>query len=155
MTDFELVLQDRKGDILRFSVPQGSFILGRGSGADMRILEPCVSRQHAMIDNEDGVIQIRDLGSKNGTYVNGEPVMKKELAADDLIALGTQSLRLREKPAPAEEAEGISEATPVSQPRMFVSPPLELISRLEEAALFSIDDLLGARDGPKANAIRQ
>ena len=155
MTDFELVLQDRKGDILRFSIPQGSFILGRGSGADMRILEPSVSRQHAMIDNEDGVIQIRDLGSKNGTYVNGEPVMKKELAADDLIALGTQSLRLREKPVQAEEAEGIGEATPVSQPRMFVSPPLELISRLEEAALFSIDDLLGERDGPKANAIRQ
>ncbi|MBN2207852.1 MAG: FHA domain-containing protein [Candidatus Coatesbacteria bacterium] len=155
MTEFELVFQNRKGDVLRFNVPQGSFILGRGSGADMRILEPSVSRQHAMIDNEGGVIQIRDLGSKNGTYVNGEPVMKKELAADDRIALGTQSLRLREKPAQAEEAQGSSEVTPVSQRRMFVSPPLELISRLEEAALFSIDDLLGERDGPKASAIRQ
>jgi len=154
MTDFELVLQNRKGDILRFDVPKASFILGRGSGVDMRIADPSVSRQHAMISDEGGVLQIRDLGSKNGTYVNGEPVMKKELAADDLITLGTQSLRLRKKTSAPEEVEDDG-VTPVSQARMFVSSPQELISQIEEANLFSIDDLLGAKDGPKADAIRQ
>ncbi len=155
MTDFEIVLQNRKGDILRFDVQKGSFILGRGGGVDMRILDPSVSRQHAMISNEDGVLQIRDLGSRNGTYVNGEPVMKKELAADDLITLGTQSLRLNKKPPPPEEVEENGAATPVSQARVFVSSPQELISQIEGANLFSIDDLLGAKDGPKADAIRQ
>ena len=99
MTDFELVLQDSKGDILRFDISTGSFILGRGSGVDVRIQAPSVSRQHAMISNEGDVLQIRDLGSKNGTYVNGEPIMKRELAPNDLITVGTQSLRLIEKPA--------------------------------------------------------
>ncbi|MBN1592368.1 MAG: FHA domain-containing protein [Candidatus Coatesbacteria bacterium] len=153
MTEYELVLQDCKDDILRFDLTEGSFILGRGSGVDIRIQEPSVSRQHAMISNEGGVILIRDLGSRNGTYVNGEPVMKKELTAEDLVTLGTQSLRLLKKADQAlEESENV---TPMLSSQVYAVPPQKLISQLEAADLFSIDDLLGGKNDPKVEAIKE
>jgi len=153
--DFELVLEDPKGDIIRYSLPNGSFVLGRGSNVDMRIRHPTVSRQHAMINNEAGTIEIRDLGSRNGTFVNGEPVIERRLAADDVISLGAQPLRLRKKRSPERGGglDGVS--SPLSAMDMFVRTPQELMKQFGGENLFPIEELLGSRQGPKAEAIRQ
>ncbi|HUT02457.1 MAG TPA: FHA domain-containing protein [bacterium] len=155
MADFELVLEDQKGDIVRYDVLNGSFVLGRGSNVDMRIRHPSVSRQHAMINNEAGTIEIRDLGSRNGTFVNGEPVMEKRLAADDLISLGAQPVRLREKQALKRDGGQDGASSPLSGMRMFVRTPQELMSQFGSENLFPIEELLGSRQGPKVEAIRQ
>lgn len=49
-------------------------VIGRHSGSDLRLGEACVSRRHCVLSLAGGAIVIEDLGSLNGTRVNGEPV---------------------------------------------------------------------------------
>jgi len=51
-----------------------------------------VSRRHAELRREDGQVLISDLGSTNGTLVNGQPVTAARLADGDRITLGRTTL---------------------------------------------------------------
>lgn len=63
-------------------------VLGRARDADFRVNDPNVSRRHAMLFWESGRIFVRDLGSTNGTLVNGRPASSGPLASGDVITLG-------------------------------------------------------------------
>ena len=52
--------------------PGKQIVIGRSSDLDMVLVEDMVSRKHAKITCSDGKILIEDLGSTNGTFVNGE-----------------------------------------------------------------------------------
>jgi two-component system, cell cycle response regulator len=66
-------------------------ILGRGKGCQIRIDEPVISREHARIRRvADGYV-LDDLGSRNGTFVNGAPVTSHELAEGDRVSFGSQT----------------------------------------------------------------
>src|SRR5262245_9341012 len=62
--------------------------MGRAAGADIVVPEPTVSRRHARIAFEDGMYVLHDLGSRNGTFVNGQPVRAVVLDDRDVIRLG-------------------------------------------------------------------
>lgn len=64
--------------------------LGRDPGASMRLLDPAVSRMHASITpaHDDCACQVEDLGSSNGTFVNGHRVERVTLHNGDLVQLG-------------------------------------------------------------------
>jgi hypothetical protein len=69
-------------------------VIGRSSELDMCLVEDMVSRKHAMIATTNGAITIQDLGSTNGTFVNGERVKTAVLKEGDRILIGTSILRL-------------------------------------------------------------
>ncbi len=58
----------------RWILDQDQTTIGRSSDCDIVLPKRQVSRHHARIDRDDGGYLLRDLGSKNGTYVNGEEV---------------------------------------------------------------------------------
>lgn len=62
--------------------------LGRTAKADVLIDDRWVSREHCEIDRQDDALVIRDLGSKHGTFVNGQTVTNAELHAGDELSLG-------------------------------------------------------------------
>jgi hypothetical protein len=68
--------------------------VGRGDEADVQLLDPAVSRRHAVIAPDDGHATVRDLGSTNGTYVNGKRVATAKLMPGDVVTLGKTNLRL-------------------------------------------------------------
>lgn len=73
----------------------GTTSLGRE--ADIQVVDSKVSRRHAQIVSQDGRLVIEDLGSTNGTKVNGQPVAageKRQLASGDRISFGGVELRL-------------------------------------------------------------
>lgn len=76
-----------------FSIPAGESTLGRSHDADIRIEANDVSRQHLRIERHGIRVQITDLGSTNGTRVNGEPTRQATLRNGDEIIVGTQALR--------------------------------------------------------------
>ncbi len=59
-------------------------VLGRALECDLAVVTPHVSRQHARLDVEDGRLYIEDLGSSNGTMVNGKRTSgRQQLRHDD------------------------------------------------------------------------
>jgi DNA-binding NtrC family response regulator len=67
-------------------------VVGRVPEADISIPEPTLSRQHARIERMGDDVWIEDLGSSNGTLVNGEPIDRKRLLPGDDIGLGNVAL---------------------------------------------------------------
>src|SRR6187431_3444896 len=119
-------------------------VIGRSSDLDMVLVEEMVSRRHARILLEDAVISIEDLGSTNGTFVNGEKIQKGVLKEGDRILIGTSILKV----VPASEGasrEGLAEVAarrsrsqraPEEAPRMSGS--------LEEIPLPDLLQLFGS-----------
>jgi DNA-binding NtrC family response regulator len=97
----------------------GELIIGRGDDAGLRLSDRAVSRRHARIGFADGGPEVEDLGSHNGTLLNGERFQgTRSMASGDVIAIGLATLVVHHEPAsPRRRA-------PVSLP--------QLITRLEE-----------------------
>jgi pSer/pThr/pTyr-binding forkhead associated (FHA) protein len=74
--------------------PNREIIIGRSSDLDMVLVEDMVSRKHAKITTDDQVVTIQDLGSTNGTFVNGEKVRKADLKDGDRILIGTSIIKI-------------------------------------------------------------
>jgi pSer/pThr/pTyr-binding forkhead associated (FHA) protein len=71
-----------KGQIIPLS---GLMEVGRALECDISILEPSLSRKHAEFEVRNGDLMLTDLGSSNGTYVNGEKVQEIQLSDKDVI----------------------------------------------------------------------
>jgi pSer/pThr/pTyr-binding forkhead associated (FHA) protein len=68
-------------------------IVGRKEDCDVRVDHKSVSKQHCVIVKTDGLLLLRDLGSTNGTRVNGQRVRRAALLPNDQVAFA--SLRFR------------------------------------------------------------
>ena len=93
-----LVIRVTRGprEITGVSVPlTGPVIIGRSPDADLVIADDFVSGTHARITPTEGGPVIEDLGSTNGTLVNGQPATRRlPLAAGDVIDLGGNRLEV-------------------------------------------------------------
>jgi pSer/pThr/pTyr-binding forkhead associated (FHA) protein len=74
--------------------PHREIVIGRSSELDMVLVEDMVSRKHAKIVTDDRTVTIHDLGSTNGTFVNGEKVRVSEIKDGDRILIGTSIIKL-------------------------------------------------------------
>ena len=63
-------------------------VIGRGRSADMVIAEATISRAHAAVGFDERGFYVQDLGSTNGTLVNGARIERHELGAGDEIQIG-------------------------------------------------------------------
>jgi hypothetical protein len=75
------------------ALPNQMVTLGRAPDNDVVVADPATSGRHGRIEVRAGSFWISDLGSTNGTLVNGEPVIEKQLADGDLIAIGQNTIR--------------------------------------------------------------
>jgi hypothetical protein len=73
----------------------GSTVIGRGEAAQVRIADVGISRQHARVDFDGSRVVITDLGSTNGTAVNGSRVNAAALQPGDVVQIGTTTLTFR------------------------------------------------------------
>lgn len=74
--------------------PDKEVVIGRSSDLDMVLVEDMVSRKHAKISLSQGKVTLEDLGSTNGTFVNGEKIKQARLKQGDRILIGTSILKL-------------------------------------------------------------
>jgi pSer/pThr/pTyr-binding forkhead associated (FHA) protein len=85
--------------------PNREIIIGRSSDLDMVLVEDMVSRKHAKITTDEHSVSIQDLGSTNGTFVNGEKIRAVRLKEGDRILVGTSIIKLvtanNEAPVPS------------------------------------------------------
>lgn len=91
---------------LEVSVDRNRWIIGRGRCADLMIADPTISRAHAAIGYAEGRFFVEDLGSTNGTQVNGSSSSHAELRDGDRIQMGKLWLRFRQ---PSSSTSGLDE----------------------------------------------
>ena len=68
--------------------------IGRSEDSDIFLVDPSVSRNHAIVEFVGDAPVVRDLESTNGTFVNGERVTTRRLLSGDVIMFGNTQLRL-------------------------------------------------------------
>jgi pSer/pThr/pTyr-binding forkhead associated (FHA) protein len=82
-----------RGHAIQF--PEGEFVFGRGPECHIRPNSELVSRQHCLLRVSETGVQVRDLGSSNGTLVNGTRVVEERALQDgDVLQLGPLVLQL-------------------------------------------------------------
>lgn len=68
-------------------------VIGRSSRCDLMLLDPEVSRRHARLDSQDGMVYVSDAGSSNGTFLNGRRIEgAAEVRRGDTIDVGSTRL---------------------------------------------------------------
>jgi pSer/pThr/pTyr-binding forkhead associated (FHA) protein len=95
------------------------FLIGREEDCHLRPESEFISRHHCAFLLDDYTLRVRDLGSKNGTFVNGCRIGAGEtiLLHDDVVAIGEMSFRIELGQPPEKEAEApLPEARGTSLP---------------------------------------
>ena len=80
---------------LEVPVDRDWMVIGRGRGADVVLAERTISRAHAAIGFDEDTYFVQDLGSTNGTLVNGTREEKRALTDGDEIQMGKLILRIK------------------------------------------------------------
>ncbi len=100
-----------------FDLPAGStLVVGRALTSDIPVFDPTISRRHAELVATDDGVDVKDLGSSNGTYVNGARIDAARLTSGDVVSFGKVPFRVMQltpslehvvpPPAPATPPRG-------------------------------------------------
>ena len=101
-----------------FPLPNNKeIVVGRSSELDMVLVEDMVSRRHAKLTVTGDQIFIQDLGSTNGTFVNGEKIKRARLQEGDRILIGTSIIKLVATDTPAAPGDAKAKLEDVASGR--------------------------------------
>lgn len=95
--DVNLVLLTPDGKKKDFHLPSSVTVIGRRQDCDLCIPLMNVSRRHCEINQDEGKLRLRDLGSRNGTFINGTKIQESELNDGDQILIGPLEFKIHVK----------------------------------------------------------
>jgi pSer/pThr/pTyr-binding forkhead associated (FHA) protein len=98
-------------------------LLGRDEDCDIRLEPKSISKLHCVIAKTDGLLLIRDLGSTNGTRVNGQRVRRAALLPNDTLSVA--NLKYRVMFGPEAEPEAIPHVKESKKPEKPPAAPLQ------------------------------
>ncbi|HEX5438083.1 MAG TPA: adenylate/guanylate cyclase domain-containing protein [Gemmatimonadaceae bacterium] len=131
---YQLISADRQQ---RFELRTGcSLVVGRSASSDIPLLDPAISRRHARLDCDDAALQVHDLGSSNGTFVNGERVESARVESGDTLAFGHLAFQVHavEAPAPSPNDAGAIDSHRTPEVTIVRQRPIKPISRAPRAS---------------------
>src|SRR5208282_1647798 len=100
--------------------------LGRHPNNSIQLLDKIVSKEHCILEQREGIFILRDLGSLNGTYINGERVRGEQaLKHGDEIALGSTRARYDDGSGPMNFAPPAISPGAIQQP---LAPSLPMVT---------------------------
>jgi hypothetical protein len=95
MGQYALLFISGKYKTAEFPLPDsGELLIGRSADLDLVLSEEMVSRKHAKMRIQGGSMVLTDLGSTNGSYVNGEKIRRHDVKMGDRLLLGTSIIRV-------------------------------------------------------------
>jgi pSer/pThr/pTyr-binding forkhead associated (FHA) protein len=100
LQDFVLVFDSLKGGPMAFDIKEGSTVIGRDASCTIAVDDGSMSRRHAELDLKGGTLTLRDLGSKNHTYINDQKISQEvEVKEGMKLTFGLVKARLIRKPS--------------------------------------------------------
>src|SRR5262245_42715966 len=88
-------------------------VVGRAPASDIPVIDPTISRRHAEVQYDGVAVHVRDLGSSNGTFVNGTRIDAATVSTGDLVTFGKVAFRLQQITPPV--------STPAASPPLNVA----------------------------------
>ena len=98
-----LVMFRSDGERRSFSLPRTITVIGRREDCDLRIPLSDVSRKHCRFIADGDVLRLEDLGSSNGTFVNGKRIQEAEINAGDTVHVGPVAFVVQINGVPSDE----------------------------------------------------
>jgi sigma-B regulation protein RsbU (phosphoserine phosphatase) len=136
----ELVITTALGRSRTHQLGDQPVVLGRDPGCDIPLDDLGASRRHATVGPEDGGYVIKDLGSKNGTFVNDQPVPSARLRHGDAILIGSATVMFKDGGDDAQPSSVVvADEKPATQPTTYAGPLRE--SELSQRRLEILYDL--------------
>ncbi len=86
--EVNLILFKKDGSTRTFHLPSTVTVIGRRKDCDLCVPLMSVSRRHCELNLDQGRLTIRDLGSKNGTFLNGVKVSESPVKPGDVLKIG-------------------------------------------------------------------
>ena len=111
--DVKLILFKKNGSQKAIPLPSKVTIIGRRQDCDLRIPLMPVSRRHCQLILNNETLKIRDLGSRNGTFLNGKRIEEATAQAGDKIMIGPLTFAIQINGQPKEF---VSPAQPAQKP---------------------------------------
>ncbi len=145
--DVKLVMFKRDGQRKDFAITREVTTIGRGDDCVFRIPLMSISRQHCKLVKSDDELQIHDLGSSNGTYINSHRVNETVLKAGDRITLGSETFTVQIDGKPEHIAPTRTKATKVAK-----SKSEDIFELDTEAGEFEETDPIAALEALAADA---
>ena len=93
--DVNLVLLKKDGSTKDFPMPNSVMVIGRRECCDLCIPLMVVSKRHCQVSIEQDNLNIRDIGSSNGTFINGRRIEESALNPGDHIQIGPVSFAVQ------------------------------------------------------------
>jgi pSer/pThr/pTyr-binding forkhead associated (FHA) protein len=84
----KLLCQDSLASPREIVLDQFPSEMGRGGDVAVQIDDRWLSRRHCRLDLRDGLLFVRDLGSRHGTFVNGQSITESKLLPGDELCIG-------------------------------------------------------------------
>jgi DNA-binding NtrC family response regulator len=103
------------GAVVDVSIPPIGVVVGADAAADVRLEDPAVSRRHFTIVPREGGFEVTDLGSKNGTFLDGVAITRAIVPSGAVLRVGSTLLQV----LPEESRETISPSGSRSFGRML------------------------------------
>ena len=122
--EVNLVLFKNNGEHKSFSLPDNVTVIGRRHDCDLRIPLLSVSRRHCQLVSNEDTLKVRDLGSRNGTFINRKRTEETIVRPGDYLKIGPLTFLLQINGKPEE----------ISPPASAVKKPAEQAEPLLEAA---------------------
>ncbi len=91
--------------------PGRTIVVGRAVTSDIPIYDPTISRRHAELILTDSGIKVKDVGSSNGTFLNGARVTEAVAAENDVITFGKVAFRVKGVSAPVQRPQVVPDFT--------------------------------------------
>jgi len=121
LMDVKLVLFKKNGSQKSFALPSNITVVGRRNDCDLCIPLEDVSRRHCQFDRNNEVLKIRDLGSHNGTFLNGKQINgETPVKPGDYLRVGplTFQLQIDGQPEKTVPPRDNGEKKPTEQPKL-------------------------------------
>jgi adenylate cyclase len=104
----------------------GVVVVGRAVTSDLPIYDPTVSRHHAELSLTDTGVHVADLGSSNGTFVNGTPIDQATAVNGDVVTFGRVAFKVAEVTPPVQQPAPDVAAAPQPPPEATIVRQVEV-----------------------------
>jgi pSer/pThr/pTyr-binding forkhead associated (FHA) protein len=135
----------------RIALRQGETVVGRSPYCSIVVNSRRVSRQHCALSLRGALLTVTDLGSANGTWINGEAVLEPTtLSPGDLLEIGDEALEVLHGGTPQRDARDTERDLPIYHRDSSPDSEPSTITQVQTASVALIESLVANGSGARS-----